>query len=433
MKKYIALIISLLLVLQMTGCQTASGLFRHDSDPESSTEIQSVDEEDMKIGFLFPLGADAPDTISHVTAIRKMQQDTGLKDSQVLIVKNVNSDQCADEIEKLIGKGCDLIIAKASSAEPAMIEAAKNHPEVEFCQEDGSEVKESGLSNVHSFYVRLYEAYFAAGVAAGVKLNDMLNEGKISSETCVIGFAATRKNPENISCINAFYLGVQRVCSQASMIVRYVDGSGNYDKDDECARQLIAAGARLMCQRVFTTAVASVCAENDVPVVGNEINIIDVAPNEAITSAVADWSVYYEYAVDCLLKGEDIDPDWGAGYKENAVLLSQFNDAHLTEGVIERVAEVEKTLRNGKCKVFDTSTFTVDGETLESLVKNNSKYARYKAYVSGGEFKESRKQAVPVMEFLIDGIQVSTGNYLQEDASEEESAGEESGTSRQDQ
>lgn len=426
MRRFTALLLLLILTLQVAGCQTASGLFQRDSGPESSTEARTVDEEDIKVGFLFPLGADAPDTLSHMTAIRKMQKDTGLKDSQVLIVKNVNAEKYPDEIEKLISRGCDMIFAKAPSAETAMIEAARNHPEVEFCQEDGREIEGSGLSNLHSFYVRLYEGYYAAGIVAGCKLNDLLNKGRIRPDTCVIGFAATRENPENISCANAFYLGVNKVCTQASMMIRYVGSSGSYNKDDECARQLIAAGAHFMSQRVFTTAVASACAENDIPLVGNEINLIDVAPNEALTSVTADWSIYYDYAVNCLLNGKEIDTDWCAGYSENAVCLSQFNDSHVSEEAITKVAEVEKKLRKGKCKVFDTTNFTVEGENLEELVKNNKKYAKYKKYVSKGQYLESEKKAVPEMDFLVDGISVSKDNYIPEEEKAEESTGESS-------
>ena len=426
MKRFTAFMLALFLVLQMTGCNTSSGLFHQEKDSESSTQKTILEDEDIKVGFLFSNGADAPDTISHMECVRKMQKNTGLKDSQILIVKNVGKDQYRDEIEKLIGKGCDLIFAKASAAEPAMIEAARDHPEVEFCQEDGREVSESGLSNIHSFYVRLYEGYYAAGVAAGCKLNDMLNRGKITPDQCVIGFAATRENPENLSCINAFYLGVQEVCTQASVLVRYVDGSGKYDDDNECARQLIGAGAHMMSQRVFTTAAAAACAENDIPIVGNEINIIDVAPNEAITSVTADWSIYYEYAARSLVEGKDIAPDWVAGYEENAVGLSQFNDAHLPEDAIIKVADTEKDLRKGKAKVFDTGKFKIDGSAIEDLIKNDKSYSKYKPYVSKGEFKESRKQSVPVMEFLIDGISVSTENYLPEEESTETTESEDS-------
>ncbi len=419
MKRFLTFAMTLLLVMQIAGCQKASSLFHQEFGPEDTTEVKTVEDEDIKVGFLFPLGSDAPDTISHVEAVRKMQHDTGMKDSQVLIVMNVAANDYPDKIEKLIGKGCDMIIAKAQSAEPAMIEAARNHPEVEFCQEDGREVTKSGLSNLHTYYVRLYEGYYAAGIAAGSRLNEMLNKGRISPGTCQVGFVATRENPENISCANAFYLGINKMCSQASMMVRYVGSSGNYNQDNETARQLIAAGARMMSQRVFSTAVASACAENDIPVVGSEINIIDVAPNEAITSVVADWSVYYDYAVDCLIKGKEIQPEWCAGYKEGAVSLSQFNDAHLSEETIQAVADVEKDLRKDKCKVFDVTTFTVEGEPLDQLVKTNKEYSKYKKYISGGEFRESRKKAVPVMGFLVDGVTVSEENYLPEEETEE--------------
>ncbi|MBQ9155174.1 MAG: BMP family ABC transporter substrate-binding protein [Eubacterium sp.] len=429
MKRYISLILAAFMAVSLTACQTASGLFHNNLSPESSTQVSEVGEDDVRVGFIFPYGSDSPDTISHVAAIRRMQQAVGLSDSQIDIVRNVSSKDYADQIEKLISQGCDLIFAKKSDAENAMIEAAKNHPEVEFCQEDGRKAEDSGLSNMHNFYVRLYQGYYAAGVAAGVKLNSMLNEGKIYSETCVAGFAAASENPENISSINAFTLGVRRVCYQARVLVRYVGKVGDYDADGECARQLIAAGAHLMCQRVFTNAVAVVCAENDIPVVGNETNIIDVAPSEAITSVTADWSVYYEYAVSCLLNGKEIDTDWCAGYKENAVVLSQFNDAHLAEGTIEKVVEVEQELRSGRAKVYDTTTFTVNGETLENLVKSDSAFKKFKKLVANGEFKESRNSSAPKMNFLIDGVQLADENYLPEEETTEE--GEETSQAEQ--
>jgi basic membrane protein A len=147
-----------------------------------------------------------------------------------------------------------------------------------------------------------------------------------------------------------------------------------------------------------------------------------VAPNEAITSVVVDWSVYYDYAVDCLVNGKEIKPDWVAGYEENVVSLSQFNDAHISQDTITKVADAEKKLRKGKAKIFKTKEMTVDGETVKSLVKNDKDFKKFKSYVSKGEFQESRKKSAPVMDFLIDGVHESTGNFLtSDDETEEES------------
>ena len=418
MKRYLAIVVAFAMIFSMTACGRASKLFEGNTSQDDQTNQAVEDESQLKAGFLFPSGNDAPDTVSHVEGIRKMQSETGLTDSQIVIKTNITKEQYESEIDALVEKGCDIIFAKSADSEEAMVAAAQKYPEVQFCQEDGKKAQKSGLSNYHNFYVKLYEAYYMAGIAAGMKMNEMLNDGKVSSYNCVIGFAATRENAENISCINGFSLGVKSVCTQASVLVRYVGSKEDYDADGECARQLIAAGAHMMCQRTFTAAIATVCAENDVPVVGNEVNMINTAPNEAITSTTADWSVYYTYAVNALLEQKEIDTDWCGGYKEGAVLLTQFNDKILADGTIDRVAEAEAQLRKGELSVFKTENFTIDGESLESLVENNGNYKKYKTYLKDGVFRESYKRSAPVMKFLIDGVSVSTGNYLEEEPQE---------------
>lgn len=167
-----------------------------------------------------------------------------------------------------------------------------------------------------------------------------------------------------------------------------------------------------MSQFTTTTGVATICAENDIPIVGNAVNIIDVAPSEALTSVVADWSVYYTYAVNCLLQGTAIDTDWSGGYDDGAVILSQLNDKHLAEGSIERLTEVEKDLRDGKAKVFDTEKFTVDGDSLETLVEDNDDFKKFAKNIKDGEYRESAKRSAPSMDFFVDGIEESTYDYL---------------------
>lgn len=235
MKRYIAILLSVLLMVQACGCSTARDLFPENTESQQDGQTTAIDEEGLKVGFLFPSNNDATDTTSHVEGIRKMQVETGLSDTQIIIKKNVTKENCSAGIDELVEKGCNIIFACDKTFETEVVDAASRYPEVQFCQEDGKKAKKSELDNMHNFYVRLYEAYYAAGVAAGMKLNDMLNRGKISSSNCVIGFVANEESPENISCLNAFYLGVGQVCSQASMMVRYVDSQGVYDDDGEAA------------------------------------------------------------------------------------------------------------------------------------------------------------------------------------------------------
>ena len=420
MKRYIAIVLAVLMAVSMAGCGQARDLFPESTGDGDVSQTAPVDEEGMKVGYLLPSGTDETDTSSRIESVRQMQYETGLKDDQVLIRTDVAKDDCAAAIDELVKEGCNIIFACDGRYENIVLDAAQQYPDVQFCQEDGTKAKKSDLANMHNYYVRLFEGYYAAGVISGMKLNEFLNSGRITSSECVIGFAANEESPETISCINAFYQGVGEVCSQASMLVRYTDGAGDFDKDAECAQQLLEAGASLMTQFVSTTGVATICAENDIPIVGNAVNIIDAAPSEALTSVTADWSVYYTYAVNCLLEGETIDTDWSGGYDDGSVILSQLNDKHLADGSLERLMEVEKDLRDGDAKVFDTEKFTVDGDSLETLAEENDDFKKFAKNIKDGEYRESVRRSAPLMDFYVDGIEESTYDYLSdgEDADE---------------
>ncbi|MCD8018642.1 MAG: BMP family ABC transporter substrate-binding protein [Clostridiales bacterium] len=425
MKRYIAIVMALFTILSVAGCNKVSDLITSDTDSEESSYRAEDDDDDaLKAGFIFNLGTDATDTIARIADIRTMQSDLDMTDSQILIETDVSNADCGETIDSLVEDGCNIIFACYSGYEDAVLEAAASYPDVEFCVEGGKQAEKSELTNVHNYYVRLYEGYYAAGVAAGVKLNQMLNDGEVSSDNCVIGFVANKENARTISCINAFYLGVNEVCTQSTVMVRYTDSRGVYDDDGEAAQQLVKAGAGLMCQFTSTTAAAAVCAENDIPIVGNEVNIINTAPNEAITSVAADWSVYYTYAMQCVEQEQTIDTDWCGGYEEGAVTLTQLNDQYLEEGTVEKLQAVELELRNGTAAVFDTTKFTVNDSSLADLVETDDDFSKYKKYLSGDEYLESSKRSAPTMDFYIDGVEVSTYDYIAAEEATSESTDE---------
>lgn len=424
MKRYMAILLAVVMVLSMAGCQKASGLFHENSTSEGAVSEDGNEDGIFKVGFIFPAEEEAPDTETREDAVRKMQKELDLTDDQILMSTNISKEACSDEIKALMKKGCDVIFALGARYEEPVLAAAEEHSGVQFCIEGGREIVNNTLSNVHTFNSRIHEAYFAAGIAAGMKINDMLNEGKIDRYDCRIGFVAYKETPETTTCINAFYLGVKRMCSQSTVDVRYVGKRGNYDADGEAARQLAASGVSLMCQYTFTTAVAAVCAQNEIPVIGNEENIINIAPNMAIASTYTDWSVYYIKAVKAAMEGEEIEQDWCGGYKSGTVRLTQLNDKHVPYGTASRLIEVEQELRNQTAKIYDTERFTIKGESLESLMEYSDEFKPYKKYVKDGEYKEQSKVSNPTFSHLIDGISISTTNYITEseetDTTEEE-------------
>ena len=410
MRKHIAAIMALVMALSLCGCGSSKSLFPENTGDKQQTK--TTDSGSLKVGYLLSSDGDAPDTVARVQGIRKMQEETGLSDEQIIIKESVKKADCEKEAAELAEKGCGIIFAENPKFESILEESAKKYPDVQFCQEGGKLAKKSGLSNFHNYDTRIYEAYHVAGLVAGVKLNHLLDKGDITASDCVIGFVAYEKNAKTTSCINAFYLGVERACSQSDVLVRYVGKRGDYDADGKAARQLIAAGVKMMAQYTYSTAVATVCAENDTPLIGNDVNLISTAPKDALTSVTSDWSKYYTYAVNKVLKEKAIAADWTAGYAEDAVVISQLNDEHVSDGTAAKVAELEKNLRAGNAKVFNTEKFTIDGSSLDTLATSNANFKKYKKYIKNGNFQESMEQSKSIFDTFIDGITESTEDYL---------------------
>ena len=151
MKRYIAMILAALMALSIMGCGQSGDLFPESTVAGDSSQTAPVDESGMKVGYILPSGTDTTDTNSRIEDIRQMQYETGLKDSQVLIRTDVSKDDCASAIDEMVKEGCNIIFACDSRYENTMLEAAEQNPDVQFCQEDGTKAKKSGLDNMHNY------------------------------------------------------------------------------------------------------------------------------------------------------------------------------------------------------------------------------------------------------------------------------------------
>lgn len=352
MKKILVMLLSLCMLL--TACTNPiSSLFRK-SRSEVPESTEQITDTNLKIGFILPFADDSPAGISKLSGIRKMQARTGLNDTNVMIKYNVKKDEVTENVDGLVDNGCTLLFVCDARYEEHIGNCANTYPDVTFLLEGSSK---TGLpANVYTYRNKLYEAYYVAGVIAGKKINELLNEGKIPVYDCRIGFVASRENEDSLVIANAFFKGVRENNSSATITTKYVGKTGNYDADASAVKALIDNGAGFICQYTTTTAAAAVCSENGVPFVGCDINMIDQAPGMALTSCVQDFSVYYTYAVEAFAKGDKIEKNWEGGYKEGAVLLSKLNDGILAGGSMTAVKEYEAKLRQGTA-VFDGEAY----------------------------------------------------------------------------
>ncbi|MCC8044736.1 MAG: BMP family ABC transporter substrate-binding protein [Clostridiales bacterium] len=365
----------------------------------NAEESAGVAVEDLKVGVIYIGDENEGYTAAHMEGVDEMMEALGVDESQVIEKTLIGEDEtCADAAFDLADQGCQIIFATSFGHESYLMEAAAEYPDIEFCHATGYQAASSGLSNMHNYFDSIYEARYVSGVVAGMKLNEMIADGTISSDAVKIGYVGAYPYAEVISGFTSFYLGVTSVCPEATMEVKYTNSWASFDLEKECAEALIADGCVLISQHADTTGAPTACEAAGVPCVGYNVSMIETAPTTALVSASNNWGIYYTYAVQCVLDGEDIDVDWCQGYSEGAVCITDLNEDVVAEGTAEAVEEVIASISDGSMHVFDTSTWTVDGETLDTYEVNGIEY------ISDGYFHESEYGSAPAFDIIIDGI-----------------------------
>ena len=384
MKKLTAVLLCLAMLFAFAGCGSAK------------TGSDASDGETLKVGFIYLHDENSTYDKNFIDAAKAACDKMGV---EYVEKKNIpESSECTEAALDLADRGCDLIFADSFGHETFLAQAAEEYPEVMFCHATGTTAHTSDLENFHNAFASIYEGRYLAGVAAGMKLNEMIESGKITADKAKMGYVGAFTYAEVISGYTSLYLGAKSVCPSVTMEVKYTNSWASFDLEKECADALISDGCVLISQHADTTGAPTACEAAGVPCVGYNIDMTSVAPTTALTSASINWGVYYTYAVQCMIDGTPIDVDWCKGFAEGADKLTPLNEDVVAEGTAEKVEEVENAIIDGSLHVFDTSTFTVDGEEVTTYEKNGIEY------VSDGYFHESEFGSAPAFDLAIDGI-----------------------------
>lgn len=410
MKKLLGVFLAAVMAFALTACGSGDSSKSSADKPTNGDGAtgSGVALSDIKVGFIFIGDENEGYTAAHQKGANDMMESLGISKEQVTFKYNIpEGDECLEAAQDLADSGCNIIFANSFGHESYVMQVAKKFPEIQFCHATGYQAASSGLSNMHNYFTSVYESRYVSGVVAGLKLNEMIKDGKIKAEEAKIGYVGAFPFAEVKSGFTAFYLGAKSVCESVTMEVQYTSSWGNQALELQTADALIANGCVLISQHADTVGAPTACEKAGVPVVGYNISMIEAAPNTALTSASIDWAPYYTYAVKCVLDGEAIDVDWCQGYSEGADKITELNEKTVAEGTAEKVKEVEDAIKAGTLHVFDTSTFTVKGMSLEDYLASDKATDDEKALaanVSGGYYHESEAASAPSFAFVIDGI-----------------------------
>ncbi len=411
MKKLLALVLAAVMLFCFAGCGENGKKLQGMSDaPIAAVEVK-VDYEipdDFKIGFICLHDENSTYDLNFLNAVDAIQAATGLKDEQVIVKTNIGEDDaCYNTAKDLATQGCDIIFANSFGHEAFMIKAAKEFPEVEFCHATGTKAHTEGLANYHNAFASIYEGRYLAGVAAGLKLNEMIEAGTITADQAKMGYVGAFTYAEVISGYTSFYLGAKSVCPTVTMDVQFTGSWYDPTEEKNAAEALIDKDCVLISQHADSMGAPGACESAGIPNVSYNGATYESCPETFIVSSRIDWTPYYNYIIKSVVKGEKIDADWCGGIAEGSVVLTGINQDVAAKGTVDKIKEVVNGFADGTVKVFDTKTFTVEGKELTTYTADVDDMGDYKPdteVVENGAFNESVKRSAPYFDLKIDGI-----------------------------
>lgn len=428
MKKILAFLLAAMMVLAFAACGEDNG-----GTPTPTPDVKGMSADvlprnamtpsveipaDFKIGMICLHDENSTYDNNFIQALRQVQKDLGLSDDQVVIVTNIGEDSsCYDAAVDLAkNKGCKVIFANSFGHESFMKQAAQEYPEVQFCHATGTSSKIANIENFHNAFASIYEGRYLAGIAAGLKLNEMIAAGEITAEQAVIGYVGAFTYAEVISGMTSFYLGARSVCPSATMKVRYTGSWYDQAKEQEAATALIEKDkCVLISQHADSLGAPTACELAGVPNVSYNGSTYSAGETTFIVSSAINWAPYFQYIIETVVKGEAIAPDWCGTIATNSVVLSGVNQDVAAEGTIEKINEAIKALEAGTLHVFDTANFTVDGKILtEYLADVDGDYTGETNVIHDGYFDESNAvdfRSAPYFDIIIDGVTNLNTNF----------------------
>ena len=366
----------------------------------------SAAADDFKVGFITLHDENSTYDLNFINAAKEACENLGV---EYEIKTNIPEGQeCYEAAADMADAGCDIIFADSFGHEDYMIQAAKEFPDVQFCHSTGTKAHTEGLSNYHNAFASIYEGRYLAGVAAGMKLNEMIENGDITEDETKIGYVGAYTYAEVVSGYTSFFLGVRSICPSATMEVTFTGSWYDETAEKEGATKLIDDGCVLISQHADSMGAPTACENAGVPNVSYNGSTIAACPNTFIVSSRIDWDPYYEYAITAAMNGEEIDTDWTGTLSTGSVVLTEINEQAAAPGTVEKVEEVKAALEAGEVHVFDTAAFTVDdGKTLDSYeadVDTDADYTPDTEVIADGYFHESEYRSAPYFDLKIDGI-----------------------------
>ena len=413
MKKILAILMAIAMVFSFAACGTKKD--------------GGETEKKLKVGFIFLHDENSTYDNNFLTGAEEACKKLGV---EMITKKNIpEQNACYDAAAELVDSGCSIIFADSFGHEDFMIKAAKDFTNVQFCHATGTKAHTENLPNFHNAFASIYEGRYLAGVAAGLKLNEMIAAGKFKAEEAKMGYVGAFTYAEVISGYTAFYLGAKSVCPTVTMDVSFTGSWYDETLEKEAANTLIQKGCKLISQHADSMGAPTACETAGIPNVSYNGSTVSQCPNTFIVSSRINWEPYFEYMIKCVQDGKAIDTDWTGDLGTGSVVLTEVNGKAAAANTQAELDKVKAQFDAGTLHVFDVNNFTVTVDAAKKLnvnakvdanghltsymadVDTDANYTADTEVVKDGYFHESEFRSAPYFDVQIDGITLLNFDY----------------------
>ena len=392
MKKLIALLMAVMLVLGLTACGT-------------------TDEPDtFKVGAIYINSKNdtAGYTFAHHNGITKAMEELGLDvDTQLVIVDEVPEDkaQVLAAVDTLVGEGADIIFGISFGYIDALEEAAKTYPNVIFSHATGYKSNETNFNN---YFGRAYQARYLAGIAAGMKSLELENNN--------IGYVAAygTEYAETASGINGFALGVLAVNPNATIYVKTLGNWADEVNEKAYAEELINAYNCGVISQHCDSAQPQIAAQSaGVFGCGYNSDMTPDAPKAHLTAAIWNWNVYYRTAIQAAMtcgEASNFVPTMGSsayygGLKEGFVDVSPLSE-NCAANTQKAIDTVKAMMVNGEWDVFTGVKLTIAADGTVTKADADLKDNEGNVIVPAGGASVEDGVITGTMNYFVEGVKV---------------------------
>ncbi len=371
-----------------------------------------IAKEDIKMGVILLHDENSTYDLNFMNGAREAVAALGLEESQLQFYRNQpESSACAETALDAVDEGCNIVFFDSYGHQFYTDDVVAANPGVQFVHATGDLAHLKEFPNLANAFATIYEGRYLAGIAAGMKLNEMKEAGKLKADVPLMGYVGAYTYAEVVSGYTSFYLGAKSVCPDVLMKVQFT-GSWYDEKEEKAAAEaLIAAGCDLISQHADSMGAPTACENAGVPNVCYNISTKNACPDTYLVYSRINWEPYFEYLINQVIAGEPVDKDWVGTMENNSVIVTDLNEAVAAKGTQEAIDNAKAELQAGKRHVFDTAAegfITVGGAPVaEDWAPADDAYkADSDKVVYDGYFHESEFRSAPYFSIQIDGIEL---------------------------